>query len=174
LVDSNYENVSRARLQGMDAYYGNILSEFTETDLDLSGIGRLLALTRNDEANALACKHLEDEFGSSEVYQLCPRASGATNEKPSRIQLGRLLFGRDMTYDRLSEMLEAGAAIKKTSLTKKFTFNDFQERYQGNFVTLMAFQGQAITVATADNPLNPQPGWTLVSLVLDGEVEAVK
>ena len=92
LVDTNYENVVKARLEGLDAYHGNLLSEVTEESLNLSGIGRFLALTRNDEANALACKHMEDEFGSSEVYQLQPRDSIRSDDQPSRFQLGRILF----------------------------------------------------------------------------------
>ena len=62
---------------GLDAYHGNVLSEATEDDLDLTGIGSMLAMTRNDEANALACKHMEDEFGSQSVYQLPPTRGSA-------------------------------------------------------------------------------------------------
>ena len=75
LVDTNWERVYNARMDGLPVTHGNLLSEYVESNLDLGGIGRLLAMTRNDEANALACQHLREEFGSSSVFQLMPEAS---------------------------------------------------------------------------------------------------
>ena len=43
---------------------------------DLDGVGRLLALTPNDEVNSLTTMHFTDEFGRANVYQL-PRKSVA-------------------------------------------------------------------------------------------------
>ncbi len=166
LVDTNWDNVQEARIQGLDVYYGNILSELAENDLDLTGLGRLLALTSNDEANALACMHLLDEFGSSEVYQLTPHSLEQTNRKaPSRHRLGRLFPGRVFTCEELVTALQKGGTIKKTRLTPQFTYEDYV-RHNGNFIPLITFKGSQVLIATLDTPLNPQPGWTLVSLVL--------
>lgn len=173
VVDTNHENVAEARLRGLSAYHGNILSDFTESDLDLSGIGHLLALTRNDEANALACKHLEDEFGSSGVYQLPPRHPETGQDRPSRFQLGRQLFGVDATYDHLWELVEAGATVKSTPLTEQFQYSDYCTEYADGFVPLMAIRGSAVSLATVATPLEPQPGWTLVSLTFDHAGETV-
>ena len=49
LVDSNWANVTAARRMGLQTHYGNVLSETAEDEIDLHGIGRLLALTPNDE-----------------------------------------------------------------------------------------------------------------------------
>ncbi|MBZ0291604.1 MAG: sodium:proton antiporter, partial [Anaerolineae bacterium] len=49
LVDSNWGNIHAARMLGLSTYYGNVLSEDTMEDIPLDGIGRLMALTRNDE-----------------------------------------------------------------------------------------------------------------------------
>jgi NhaP-type Na+/H+ or K+/H+ antiporter len=165
LVDTNYENISMARMRGLNAYHGNILSEYTEERLDLSGIGRLLALTRNDEANALACRHMTEEFGSSEVYQLYPRPASRQNDRLSRFQSGRLLFGADTSYDMLVKLLSDGAQVKRTALTEQFTYEDFRELYSDNHLVLLAIQGRTVNIATVDAQLEPQPGWTLISLI---------
>ena len=166
LVDSNPQNAREGRLQGLDVHLGNILSEVTESDLNLAGIGHLLALTRNDEANALACMHLQIEFGSSKVYQLPPKTFiSGENRSPSRERLGRLLFHTQTTYDNLAEMLHEGAKIKRTNLTEQFTYEDYRAKHEGNFVPLLFFRGQQVRVVTVDDSFNPQPGWTLVSLV---------
>lgn len=167
LVDTNFDNVRAGRMEGLDIYYGNVLSEYTEDHIELSGIGRLLSLTSNDEANALACRHHQDEFGSSEVYQLLPRsmAERSKSRSPSRFALGRLLFGEGATYLRLAELMRTGAAIKRTQLTDQFTYANYLEQYQERFVPLMAIRGKQVQVATIEDPFQPQPGWMLLSLV---------
>jgi NhaP-type Na+/H+ or K+/H+ antiporter len=171
LVDTNWQNVQQARLQGLEVYYGDILSEFTESDLDLSGLGRFLALTSNDEANALACLHLQDEFGSSEVYQLSPKSlDPQKNGTRSRHRLGRLFPRRVVTYEKLAIIIRDGAVIMKTLLTENFTYEDFRAQHH-NFIPLMIFKGRETFVASADMPLNPQAGWTLVSLTLQHEAQ---
>jgi NhaP-type Na+/H+ or K+/H+ antiporter len=45
LVDTNRENVTTARLEGLEACYANILSEQAMDEIDLGGIGRFFALT---------------------------------------------------------------------------------------------------------------------------------
>lgn len=168
MVDSNWQNGSAARMKGLDVYYGNILSEYTEDTLELGGIGRLLALTRNDEANALACKHFEEEFGSPNVYQLSPKAQRDA-QNLSRFQLGRVLAIQEATYDRLMEMMDAGAVIKKTLLTQQYTYNHFVEQNVGRFVPLLMIRAQEVRINTIDKPLVPLPGWTLVSLILESQ-----
>ena len=169
LVDANFNNVTAARLRGLDALQGNILSEFVESDIDLTGVGRLLALTNNDEANALACKHFEDEFGSAGVYQLPPVLSEREGESFNRVQLGRLLFGRAATYAKLSTIINAGGRIKVTPITEQFTWAAFQQEYGANALPLMSIRKTTVTVATVNFPLAPQPGWSVVSLFLPSE-----
>lgn len=167
LVDVNYANVATARLAGLDAVQGNILSEYVESDLDLSGIGRLLAVTHNDEANALACKHFEDEFGSQEVYQLPPQLNGRAQDAPNRLNLGRLLFGKGVTCELLTERLHAGAMIKVTPMTDQYTFTDFRQRYGNDALPLMMQRGRQLVLSTVNRPVTPQAGWNLISLVDD-------
>ncbi len=175
MIDTNWNAVRQARMDGLEVEHGNILSEFVESDLDLSGIGRLLALTRNDEANSLACQHMEEEFGSSEVYQLPPRtqrvASISPREggNPAHYQLARLLFDEEATAERLLEWMEHGAVVKKTPLTENFTYADYARQHEDNFIPLMLLRGadSRVTVATVDDELRPQAGFSLISLLLE-------
>jgi CPA1 family monovalent cation:H+ antiporter len=131
LVDTNYSNVSAARMQGLPTQTASILSEYVGSELDLSGIGKLFALTPNDEVNALAVRQFADQFGRSNVFQLMPRASeqnkprGSVDEKLT----GRKLFHSSMTYPRLTQRFNNGAKLKKTLLTAEFDYEDFRELY---------------------------------------------
>jgi len=83
LVDNNWSNISAARMAGLPTYYGNILSQYAPNKIELDGIGRLLALTSNDEVNSLATLRLDDIFGSGEVYQL-PTESEKKSQRDGR------------------------------------------------------------------------------------------
>ena len=72
LADSNWANVTAARRQGLRTCYTNVLTEgaLEEIEIELDGVGRLLALTPNDEVNALATLHFADLFDRAQMYQL--------------------------------------------------------------------------------------------------------
>ncbi|MCB0087749.1 MAG: sodium:proton antiporter [Caldilineaceae bacterium] len=168
-IDTNWNLVRKARMEGLTVYHGNILSEHMENELDLSGIGHLLALTANDEANALACKKLEEELGSAGVFQLAPQ-SGRERNEVSHLQLGRILGGRNLTYTAVEDLTRAGATIKRTRLTPEFTYADFRDLYGASAIPLMVIRNKMVEVATLENGFEPQPGWTLLSLQLDEPV----
>ncbi|MBN2844289.1 MAG: cation:proton antiporter, partial [Sedimentisphaerales bacterium] len=74
VVDTNWSNINKVRKIGIDTWHGNVLAEYALDEIDLDGIGKLLALTPNDEINSLAVLRFADIFDSSEVFQL---ASGS-------------------------------------------------------------------------------------------------
>lgn len=165
LIDSNRQNVIQARLRGLQIEHGNLLSSFVEETLETGGIGRLLALTSNDEANALACQHFEDDFDSENVYQLQPSRPTGKQHSRNLAPLGRLLFADDATFGKLAELIDSGAVIKRTPLTAQFTLADYQKQYGDTALVLMAIQKNQVMIATVDQPFEPQRGWELVSLV---------
>ncbi len=57
VADQAWENIKAANMQGLRAYWGNVVSVHAENHLDLSGIGGLVALSANNDLNALAARH---------------------------------------------------------------------------------------------------------------------
>lgn len=168
LADNKWENVSAARMEGLPAYYGSVLADYALDEIELGGIGRLLALTPNDEVNALAALHFVGVFGRSEVYQLPPESEvvGGKEVLSPRHLRGRLLFGEGATYTYLTSRFAAGAVIKKTALTEEFDYEAFQKLYGAAAVPLLLIsQNGELTVFTKNNPPRPRPGQTLISLV---------
>ncbi|MBN1219785.1 MAG: sodium:proton antiporter [Anaerolineae bacterium] len=167
LVDTNRANIRAARLDGLPTSYASILSEYMENEIDIGGLGRLLALTPNDEVNSLAAIHFIDTFDRTEVYQLAPRQVDRKRKETVATPLhGRILFAPDATYAHLAERFEAGAIIKKTDLTEKFTFNHFQKLYGERAVPLFFIDELGnLTILTPDNPVTPRRRQTLVTLV---------
>ncbi|MBN1211865.1 MAG: sodium:proton antiporter [candidate division Zixibacteria bacterium] len=168
MVDSNWTNIVEARRNGCRAYYGNVLAEDLLYDIQLDGVGRLLALTPNDEVNSLAALHFLDIFGSSEVYQLPPSGTEDNSKKhalPSYLR-GRFLFDKIANYEYLSFRVRSGAIIKKTPLTEEFDYNAFIEIYGQSAIPLFIItENKELKVYTTDKKPTPRAGQTLISLV---------
>ncbi len=170
MVDANYRNISAARMAGLPAHYGSAIGEHILDEIDLDGIGRLLALTTNDEANSLAALRFAEVFDNGEIYQL-PPSSGALDVDEHEIFApqhlrGRFLFAAEANAYMLDRRLATGAQIKVTSLTDVFSHADFVERYgKGALPLLGVDRDGALHVFTTDEEVALQAGTTLVALV---------
>lgn len=172
LVDTNWSNIMQARKAGMRSYYGNILSEEMLSDLQLDGIGRVFAVTANDEVNYLAVLHFSDIFDSSYRYQLVPRGEGRNLRQTSlpKHLKGRYLFEEHATYDYLIARFEGGAVIKSNRMTDEFDFDTFQSRHGDAALPLFLItEAGELRVFTADSKPVPRAGQTLISLVIPHE-----
>jgi CPA1 family monovalent cation:H+ antiporter len=77
-----------------------------------------------------------------------------------------LLFAPDVTYYTLAARMNGGAQIKRTRITDEFTFEDFQEMYSESLIVLFVVtEGGQLNIATADAPLVPKAGQTVIALV---------
>jgi NhaP-type Na+/H+ or K+/H+ antiporter len=168
LVDTNYTHISNARLEGLTAYQGSILSEHLINEVDLNGIGRMMALTSNDEANSLAALHLREEFESGELYQLPPlvKKNGNKSEFSAKHLRARFLFKDGMNYSQLNKLFLSGWLIKSTRLTEEFTYEDFIYNYNNNVVLLFWLnENNKLGIATVENDFKPAAGHKIIALV---------
>ncbi len=166
LLDTNDAHVRDARMAGLAAECMNILSEPVQNDLDLSGIGRLLAMTPNDEVNAMATRELAHLLGRANVYQLTGGNGESSRWALAQHLGGRPLFGKEMTYWDIEGRMVRGAVVKKTKLTDEFTWQDFQEHYGPTAAVLFVVTGKnSLAICTADQPIEPKAGQTVVALV---------
>jgi len=170
LVDTNLASVRAARNMDLEAHHGNILSENVIDKIELGPLRRMLALTPNDEANALAAVHCVELFGRAEIYQLAPPPSPGSSEKNNRQSLGHLrgryLFAPDINWWNLYDRFVAGAVVKTTRLTEQFNYEQFTAQYADAALPLLIIHETGnITVLTAKQPPTPIPGDAIVFLL---------
>ena len=164
LADRNWGNVTEARLMGLRAYYGSIVGERFSHDADLSGMGRFLALTYNDDVNSLAAVHMAHFFEKMELYQLPP----ASKEKTSQELKGRVAFGEDVTFSFLNEKFRQGYIVKSNLLTEEFGAEKLMAMYADGPPPIFLFlinDKKELSVYTADKELHPKEGCKVISLV---------
>jgi hypothetical protein len=108
LIDTDPYNVTRAIALGLSARRLSALAEDAVESLDLRGIGRLLALTSNDEVNALATGRFARVFGRREVFQLAPGKRRSGQSAVPDEYLGRIVGVDGLTYATLDERSRQG------------------------------------------------------------------
>lgn len=167
LVDTNPANVSAARLANLATFPQSVTSEGVLERVEGSGINQLLALTPNEEVNALAALHFSRIFGRSSVYQLAPEAREAKEgkQKVSHELSGRVLFAPNLTYESLASRIARGAKIKRTKFSDEFTFDAYNEMHKGATPLFLINEAGDLQVITSDFPLAPKAGQSLLSLV---------
>ncbi len=172
LADDDWDGIRLARMEGLTTFFGNPASPHAERHLDLTGIGRLLAISTHRERNSLACVHYRQEFGRDKVYRLrnltplenTDRAALAGN------LLAPPLFDETMTHGRFAQMLDQGWRMKSTRLSSTFDWPHFIEQYGSNSVLLFGVEEKGqLRVASAKRELEPKSGWTVIALVPPSE-----
>lgn len=166
MLDTNYNKISAARMAGLPAECMNILSDHTLEEVNFGGIGRMLALTPNDEVNSLAVQEFRHEFGRAGVYQLSFKTRAAAEKRAMATHLqGRILFGEEWTFSELRNALDAGATFKATKLSDTFSYNDFFDRHGEASVLFFVLTENEVQINSADRKLNPKAGDTVIALV---------
>jgi hypothetical protein len=172
LVDTNRQNIAAARLAGLETYSGSVLAEYALDEMDLGGLGRLIAATPNDWINVLAVQRLTRVFGRSGVYQLPSPEEDHEGKSPHRHLHGRWVFGKDITFARLASHASRGATVRSTHLTDEFTFESYRQRYGHHAVPLFLVRDEKrLIVLAEDQSIEPRPGDVLIGMV-DPEEEA--
>lgn len=181
LVDTNRGNVRASRMEGLSAFCGDVLGDGVIDELDLRGIGRTLALTRNDEVNTLVLQRFERVFGKAEVYTLPSRVQGGKVAKPRRSEAdettgdargeshtshGRRLFTSSLDQVTIDRCLERGWVFKSTTLTPDFNWNDYRLLYGPEALVLAVVSGDgAVQFAVAGRQPAARIGDTVIALV---------
>ncbi|PIQ85375.1 MAG: hypothetical protein COV74_09250 [Candidatus Omnitrophica bacterium CG11_big_fil_rev_8_21_14_0_20_45_26] len=152
LVDSNPGNVLSAHQDGLNAYCGDFLSDQIIDQLNLDGIGHLLALTPNDSTNSLAALHFLDFFGRSEIFRLpVMQKPGAGDHNLSSRTYGRVLFKSEATYTKLNKLFLEQGSVEKVQVLDSFSLDDFENTYGKEALILFVIENKTtLKIVTAD------------------------
>ncbi len=131
LADNYRNNVKAARMAGLRVFHGNPVSKLAEKELDLLGIGRMMALSQNDDLNLLAVQRYTREFGKKRVYALPTQSSQSKSERQKVAEdlAGIVLFSADATYSKLASLVSQGAEMRTTNISEEFTLKHYLEKY---------------------------------------------
>jgi NhaP-type Na+/H+ or K+/H+ antiporter len=178
LSDTSWENVRAARMESLPVYYGNPASEHAENNLELTGIGQVLAVSPYRQMNTHVIYHYLGIFGASKVFALVEgdqdvRASHQASEKYMKVNS---LFADGLSYAKLASLYSKGARIKSTQLSEEFSFDSYRRQYgsRASLLFCISPQGDVRPLGGIES-VAPGNGWHIISLVQpEPETEAKK
>ncbi len=111
LVDLNARRVARAREQGLTALHADARDLSLEGAEELAEIGHLLALTDNEDLNALLCERWARRLGADRVHcWRSPRAARVEDASPEEAAAGRVVWSELPKPSLVAAELELGDA----------------------------------------------------------------
>lgn len=166
VADSHWESIRDARMEGLPTFFGSAVSAYADNNIDLSGLGNLLALTRRAGFNELACVRYAEEFGRDHVFTVQLAADGKHRKHSiSGEQGGRMLYGGEHSLTPLLERLEAGAQIKSTELTEEFDLDSYQQKFPDKLPVFFVDPSGYVRFPMPDNKIKPIAGWVVAAIV---------
>jgi NhaP-type Na+/H+ or K+/H+ antiporter len=164
VVDRSWHRLRAARLAGVKVFYGEILSEAAEQEIEINDYGQLLAATDNDAYNALICSRFATELGRHCVFQL-PDVSA---EEPDPKRLPRTVRGliapaERAWYEELMSNWYRGWTFQKTQLTEVFGYEEFLASCPEGSMPIAAMKPEgAVQLHSPEHPIKPKVGDTVI------------
>ena len=155
-------------MDGLETYFGNPVSEHADRNLNLSGLGKLLAMSGRLNLDTLACLRFKPEFGVNNIYELKTTREKHTEDKHivSTKHRDYELFSEGADYGNLAYRLRNDAEIKSTQLSDEFTFEQYLKKYKGNIIPMFAIDNkQRLHVFVANGEMKPKPDWIIIAMI---------
>ncbi|QHJ70418.1 cation:proton antiporter [Planococcus halotolerans] len=162
IMDPSWGRLQPARLAGLKTFTGEILSEHTEYELDMTPYETMILAGEIDSYNALVMNNYVPEFGRENLYKTAIH-QGDPADYHSSLK-GRTLFGNEWNIHELDRKVEEGYTIRKTQLTEQYSYEDYKKKWSADTILLFVYREQGkIEFFTSDNFPEPKLGDTVVS-----------
>jgi NhaP-type Na+/H+ or K+/H+ antiporter len=167
VADGSYQRLKPIRMNGIKVYYGEILSEHAEHELEDEHLSFLLCATDNYYYNALVCKAQGHEFGHHRTFQLAPHLESDMKHKRLTVQQrGYFSFEKTTDFYTLQQRLTEGWTIQTTRLTKDFDLDRLRGRLgevgeDWLLLGCVSAQGE-LKIYSCEQRFKPTLGWTLL------------
>ena len=115
LVDSNSDNILKAKSLGLGAIEANIFNDRLIDNIELNNVGFLMALTGNDTINERAINKFKNEFGENGTYRMITEME-MNHQSPTPIEG---LFSNTHDFSKLSEVASRYPGISEIPLSSK-------------------------------------------------------
>lgn len=166
LIDLNRTELSKARMTGLFAQRGSVLAEETWERVELHRAASFLAITNNDEVNAIASRQAASVIGRRSVFQIAPRRpEHETGHTAAGVAAARIMFSKRATFLELEDRLERGAIISATKLTEQFGPGEYSAMHPDALVMFYLGSRGVAEVASASGRHSPRVGETVIAMI---------
>lgn len=167
VADGSYQRLKPIRMDGIKVYFGELLSEHAEHELEDEHLSFLLCATDNHFYNALVCKAQGDHFGHHRTFQLAPHQESQQEQKRLTLQQrGYFAFEPPTDYCTLEQRMNDGWTVQTTRLSKDFDIDRLKIRLgelgkEWMLIGSVSPQGE-LKIYSSEQPFKCAAGWTLL------------
>ncbi len=153
LADTRFRRVSRARQEGLEVHYGDVLAEDAALELPMERVSWVLAAADDDAYNALVCLRFVPEFGREAVLQLTPATGEGSKDLKTNMK-GRNPWGEDASYRRITSRFWKGNSFKATGLSESFSWEELQAKNLEALFLFYVHQGKLRVLEEGAQPVD--------------------
>ncbi|MEC9096998.1 MAG: sodium:proton antiporter, partial [Planctomycetota bacterium] len=172
MLDTNFSNWSQCRMAGIPAECASVLSDYVQEELDLSGLGRVMAVTPSDEVNALTMQEFSNIFGRQNIYRMPPwdYKKGRRSSEGGHAS-GRWICHPRVTHKLMRQQVREGGTFKVTRISDEYTYEQFLKSNGTNCILFFIVDANNnLDINTIENPLNVKSGDTIIVFVPESEL----
>ncbi len=145
LTDRRYERVTKARQEGVEVYFGDVLSEEAEVDLPLERLTWLLAASDDDSYNSLVCMSYGSTFGRRHTLQWSLQQDSKRRENQHN-RTGLMPWGERASCSELTRLFWRYGGFKVTSVSQEFSFEDLKDRNPNAVFLFYVFKERVVAM----------------------------
>lgn len=174
LAHTHWASLRKASMQGVKTFYGSPVSNYAEHRLNLSGIGKLLAISRSPGMNELACIRYTEDFGRDNVFTLSKGfETQHDRHRVSGEQAGRMMYKGTESIDALMKRVDEGEKLKTTRLSTEFSYKDYQQHYPNSMAVFAIDKNGEVRFPVEDESFSPSAGWSITAFVTEREADSL-
>ncbi|WP_372801204.1 cation:proton antiporter [Paracoccus seriniphilus] len=163
ITDTNRDHLRTARAVGVQTFYGDILGDAAEHNVEFIAYGAILAASDNDAYNTLVATDLAPEFGRDSIWQLARhKEDRARHALPT--QLGGQTIEGNRTLAQYLELLGEGWIFRTTRLTEEYRLEAWREARPGA-IPLAVVQNGQLWLVNSEDDLVDKPDIYIVSML---------
>lgn len=163
ITDPNRDHLRSARAAGLPVFYGDILGEAAEHNVEFIAYSGILAASDNDAYNTLVATDLGPEFGRESIWQLARhKEARARHVLPS--QLGGRAVNGNRTLAEYLDLLAGGWIFRTTRLTGEYRLEDWR-RARETAIPLAVVSNRQLWFVGSEDDLVDRPDARIISLL---------
>ncbi|MDC8005120.1 sodium:proton antiporter [Aureisphaera galaxeae] len=124
VIDSNQENVKRAKEMGVEALTANVYSDSLKDNVELSDVGYLMAITGNSDINKYALNKFQKQFGENGAFRLI--TSEEMEDRNNNPEQG--LFSHIDDFASVSKVAQEHPSILELPLKSKEHYDGIMDK----------------------------------------------
>lgn len=160
LIDSNREHIQKAKKNGLEAIESDIYDESLSSNIELSDIGYLMALTGSAVVNKYALSKFSKYYGEQGAFRLITSDEMQNSKNNSKINL----FSHTDDYINLSEVVRDYPNTNELKITSKKHYFESIEKLNSEISSIPIF------IKSNDGTINIISSFTDSMEIVEGNI----